>query len=411
MPEGPELFLASRYINDMCRRLIFSGRVEKSQVSKNSEVPFESEEYSIAATSRGKELKLTLAPVKRERGKGKDRSSQGREPMDLIVRFGMSGTFKLTSAAEIPKHAHLRFYTKEDPPRALCFVDVRRFGKWVVDGSWQPDRGPCVMQEYEKFRENVLKNLSNKVFNRPICEALLNQKFFNGVGNYLRAEILHRLKIPPFEKARTVLENLQHQEQKSPMTLSKKLKLKRENPDLLELCHIVPMEVTRLGYDPERSVYPLSFEGWIQCYSMPGMKSLPDANGRTIWFQGDPGPLAPKGGKPRKRVWKVKAEPEVSIPKVRKSGAGKKSKTSAPLENADGTQGEKKRSKLDQENAEDAGETGSRKPNARAQRRSSALQESPKVVSEAESRKRRASARKNTASAAAAPRSRRIKAK
>lgn len=42
-------------------------------------------------------------------------------------------------------------------------------------------------------RENVLRNLADKAFNRPICEALLNQRFFNGIGNYLRAEILFRL--------------------------------------------------------------------------------------------------------------------------------------------------------------------------------------------------------------------------
>ncbi|EOA92697.1 Endonuclease VIII-like 1, partial [Anas platyrhynchos] len=62
-------------------------------------------------------------------------------------------------------------------------------------------------------RENVLKNLDDKAFDKPICEALLNQKYFNGIGNYLRAEILYRLKIPPFEKARTVLEALKQQEQ------------------------------------------------------------------------------------------------------------------------------------------------------------------------------------------------------
>lgn len=85
----------------------------------------------------------------------------------------------------------------------------------------------------------MLRNLADKVFDRPICEALLDQRFFNGIGNYLRAEILYRLacrprirglgwlgahiphclacfplsthcrlRIPPFEKARTVLEAL-----------------------------------------------------------------------------------------------------------------------------------------------------------------------------------------------------------
>ncbi|KAJ7311156.1 hypothetical protein JRQ81_006761 [Phrynocephalus forsythii] len=208
--------------------------------------------------------------------------------MDLVFRFGMSGSFRLVPAAEMPKHAHLRFYTKGPPPQALCYVDFRRFGRWEVDGAWQPGRGPCVMTEYERFRENVLRNLPNKAFDKPICEALLNQKFFNGIGNYLRAEILYRLKIPPFEKARTVLEQLQSPEQTSGLTLSKKVKLKQENPDLLELCHMVPMEVIKLGgkgYDPDSSEDSAAFEKWLQCYYVDGMKSLRDANGRTIWFQ------------------------------------------------------------------------------------------------------------------------------
>ena len=38
----------------------------------------------------------------------------------------------------------------------------------------------------------MLRNLADKAFDRPICEALLDQRFFNGIGNYLRAEILYR---------------------------------------------------------------------------------------------------------------------------------------------------------------------------------------------------------------------------
>lgn len=159
MPEGPELHLTSKFINSVCDGVIFSGKVEKSEVSKNPEVPFESDEYVISATSRGKELKLTLAPIKRENSAPRRgqvyvaRSQKGvQKLMDIIFRFGMSGIFKLVPVVEMPKHAHLRFYTKESPPRALCFVDVRRFGKWEVDGTWQPNRGPCVLLEYEKFR-------------------------------------------------------------------------------------------------------------------------------------------------------------------------------------------------------------------------------------------------------------------
>ncbi|NXV73601.1 NEIL1 Endonuclease, partial [Atlantisia rogersi] len=283
-----------------------------SAVGRGPEVPFSSEAYRISATSRGKELRLALVPL----GAGPSQ--------DLVFRFGMSGSFRLCPAAQLPRHAHLRFLTREDPPRALCFIDVRRFGSWRLGDAWQPDRGPCVLSEYQAFRENVLKNLDDKAFDKPICEALLNQKFFNGIGNYLRAEILYRLKIPPFEKARTVLEALKEQEQarkkKNPsLTLSKKVKLMRENPDLLELCHTVPMEVItaeKKMFDPEHSDNYAAFKDWLQCYLVPGMSSLRDHNGRTIWFQGEPGPMAPKGQKSRRKRVQLKADPEAPIPEV-----------------------------------------------------------------------------------------------
>ncbi|XP_028018517.1 endonuclease 8-like 1 isoform X2 [Balaenoptera acutorostrata] len=153
--------------------------------------------------------------------------------------------------------------------------------------------------------ENVLRNLADKAFDRPICEALLDQRFFNGIGNYLRAEILYRLRIPPFEKARTVLEALQQRRPSPELTLSQKIRAKLQNPDLLELCHSVPKEVVQLGgkgYGPESTEEDFAaFQAWLRCYGTPGMSSLRDRQGRTIWFQGDPGPLAPKGGKSRKK--------------------------------------------------------------------------------------------------------------
>ncbi|KAK2539225.1 Neil1 [Columba livia] len=312
MPECPELHLAGRYINEACGGLVFSGGVERSAVGRGPEVPFRSEAYRISATARGKELRLTLAPL----GPG--------AAQDLVFRFGMSGSFRLCPAAELPRHAHLRFLTSESAPRALCFVDVRRFGSWRLGDAWQLDRGPCVVSEYQAFRENVMKNLDDKAFDKPICEALLNQKFFNGIGNYLRAEILYRLKIPPFEKARTVLEALKDREQtrrkkNSSLTLSKKLKQMRENPDLLELCHTVPMEVIATEknlLDPDHSDNYAAFKNWLQCYLVPGMSSLRDHNGRTIWFQGEPGPMAPKGQRSRKKRAQLKADPEALTPEV-----------------------------------------------------------------------------------------------
>ncbi|XP_077738083.1 endonuclease 8-like 1 isoform X3 [Canis aureus] len=240
MPEGPELHLASRFVNAACAGLVFGGAVETSRCSRGPAVPFESSAYRISASARGKELRLALRPL--------PGALPAREPLALVFRFGMTGSFRLAPRDALPAHAHLRFYTAPPGPRlALCFVDARRFGRWHLGGDWQPGRGPCVLLEYERFRENVLRNLAHKAFEQPICEALLDQRFFNGIGNYLRAEILHRLGIPPFEKARTVLEALQQRRPSPEQTLSQKIRAKLQSPDLLELCHSVPKEVVQLG--------------------------------------------------------------------------------------------------------------------------------------------------------------------
>ncbi|XP_020486961.2 endonuclease 8-like 1 isoform X1 [Labrus bergylta] len=324
MPEGPELHLASLYVNKMCEGVVFTGQVRKSEVSKSPDVPFTCDAYRITATSRGKEVKLTLTPMKSDGPKHRMKAGQVDQSMDIVFRFGMSGFFRFTTEDEMPKHSHLRFYSDEKPCRVLSFVDARRFGSWQPNGTWQPSRGPCIMFEYKSFRENVVSHLADHAFDRPICEALLNQKYFNGVGNYLRAEILFRLNIPPFVPARTVLEGLEsddssekerpvkneNPDKKQKSDRAKQTKVKEETGDLLRLCHTVPLEVVNMGgkgYDPQKQDYS-DFEAWLQCYYVDGMKSIRDHNGRTMWFKGDPGPMAPKVSKSPKKKSKAKKE-------------------------------------------------------------------------------------------------------
>lgn len=40
------------------------------------------------------------------------------------------------------------------------------------------------------------------------------------------------------------------------------------------------------GYGPESGEEDFAaFRAWLRCYSIPGMSSLRDRHGRTIWFQ------------------------------------------------------------------------------------------------------------------------------
>ena len=282
MPEGPEIHMAARFINQVSSCHKFGGSVVKSDVStKNPDVSFEAKMYRISAEARGKELKVYLEDAK-----------SSKKKTHILFRFGMSGCFKFTEIENLPKHAHLRFFTTaEKVQKVLSFVDYRRFGRWEIEGDWGKDRGPDPIYDYENFRKNVLDNLSAAPFNKPICETMLDQKYFNGIGNYLRAEILYRLKIKPFTQSREVLEPL------------KDASVKTEGPDILQLCNLVPTEVLSLDkgknyfHDPEFDESDKSFSSWLQCYYVEGMNNLQDGNGRTMWFEGDPGPMVPKNAK------------------------------------------------------------------------------------------------------------------
>ena len=130
MPEGPELYKNSQFVNMVCKGRIFSGKIVKSAVStKNPDVNIPACDYCIHSESRGKEMALILTslnsdgkekPVKKENDCKKERTR-------ILFRFGMSGKFTFGPVKDIHKHAHLNFYTKEKPLMVLSFVDVRRF--------------------------------------------------------------------------------------------------------------------------------------------------------------------------------------------------------------------------------------------------------------------------------------------
>ena len=177
MPEGPEHYKTSVFINRVSHGRYFSGTIKKSTVSKHSDIDFNVEKYTIYAKSRGKELMLILTEVIDDSVpvsngnvingcvvKGEATSIKNEKPVNenclnlenaidaknstrqvdavkeevnsdisvknqcsILFQFGMSGQFQFTREDEQHKHAHLMFYTCDSPRHVLSFVDVRRF--------------------------------------------------------------------------------------------------------------------------------------------------------------------------------------------------------------------------------------------------------------------------------------------
>ena len=74
----------------------------------------------------------------------------------------------------------------------------------------------------------------------------------------------HRLGIPPFEKARSVLEGLSLSPPDAKPGKNSK-KGSREEPDILHLCHTVPLEVVNMIGKGFYSVGKIMFHGpfWL----------------------------------------------------------------------------------------------------------------------------------------------------
>jgi len=232
--------------------------------------------------SRGKELMMTLTPA--------DGSSS---PLYILFSMGMTGFFEARPClAEVHKHAHLNFVASDE--MVLSFVDPWRFGTWQSQKQfeWSPDRGPCPVKEHLAFRCRVVEAVAGKpkrFDRRPICQVLHDQSLFNGIGNYLRAEVLYRAGVPPFASSLEALE-----------------KLSSEMPadgdsDLLTLCRDVPSEVIALNLskyqggnnskseegDHEHELW----QKWLKVYGQEGASWAVDKQGRRIWYFGPPGRL------------------------------------------------------------------------------------------------------------------------
>ena len=104
---------------------------------------------------------------------------------------------------------------------------------------------------------------------KPLFEMLMDQKYFNGIGNYLRAEIVFRAgDVDPFLPAG--------------MQFAK-------YPKLLDLCRDIPLLAYAKGggaikdWDNPFGDGAIT-EKFMLCYGNKTMSKRKDRNGRTFWY-------------------------------------------------------------------------------------------------------------------------------
>lgn len=259
MPEISELKYMAKFINKASKGRTFN-KIGISEVTKHPRPSETYEEFTVHAESRGKEMRITITPV--DLG----------DPLHLIFSMGMTGHWEYSET--LPKHAH--FWFKETyHMHYLSFVDARRFGGWKEQESWSNNRGFDPTTEYSFFKEQVLNEQHDHFKGKRLYEKLMDQKYFNGIGNYLRAEILYR-----FYKEHKIMPTATFDD--------------LEKNDLKELVKII-RDVCNESYkvgggefmsweNPEGKGSKKAFDKWLKCYRQKKQCYIKDKQGRTFWF-------------------------------------------------------------------------------------------------------------------------------
>ena len=191
MPEYLEILANSEHINSLSGNKFTKIRTQSisKYIEKNNFQYQNENQFKLTAEHNGKQLAINFNDKR------------------LLFSMGMSGGFIFIPDKEIPtnikKHAVMIF---EGEDYNLVLHDIRRFAKWTQSKGWGKDRGPDPIKDKENFEKNIINNLHKKAFEKPIYELLMDQKYFSGVGNYLRAMILYRSGGDIFSSAKDYIE-------------------------------------------------------------------------------------------------------------------------------------------------------------------------------------------------------------
>jgi endonuclease VIII-like 1 len=251
MPEAPEIRIMSDFINQNSKDFRFKKlfHVEKG----NNSIDSNYDQFNVSADFYGKQLQLNFY-------------NRLGESMNISVFMGMSGNWKLvpTESWSDTKFTRMRL-DREDGMSLLLYGGY--MGPKYKIGGFDTKRGFDIVKDFDKFKSNVLDNLSAKVFDKPICEMLLDQRYFDGVGNYIRSTILYYLDVNPFESARSVISN---------------------NPGIFDMCKKVIEKSYALNggqlrdwQNPNPNLSSEDFLEWV--FYQKGV-SCTDKTGRTFWF-------------------------------------------------------------------------------------------------------------------------------
>lgn len=185
MPEGPEVKIASDYFNEF---FLSSKKVNFEIISE-----YYDQKYCDVFST----IKDNLETFQPTFTIGKNIFLELKNNQIFNFHLGMTGGW----SNELIKHCHFRV---SDGKNEIFFKDVRKFGKMKIltksefNHKFNPTFDLLNKLYHFKSHSNYLENKIN--VKKSICSIIMDQKYFPGVGNYIKSESLYLSKIHPEEK-------------------------------------------------------------------------------------------------------------------------------------------------------------------------------------------------------------------
>ena len=186
MPEGPEVKIASTYYNSFFE----NSKNIRFDILTN----YYEKKYSEVFQTLNNYISTSFQPTLTI---GKNIFIPLTNGQYFNFHLGMTGGWSEVNV----KHCHFKVSSGS---KVLFFKDVRKFGKMRILSADELEKKhfkefDLLNQHYDynKHQEYLKKKVSP---NKSVCSTLMDQRFFPGVGNYIKSEALYAAKIHPEKK-------------------------------------------------------------------------------------------------------------------------------------------------------------------------------------------------------------------
>lgn len=193
MPEGPEVYRLVKGISD---HIGLNNTITDLEILSGRYQTHGMDNYDTFKEN----LPLKILEIGK---KGKFCWFRLEKDWTIWITFGMSGGFAL----ETSKHARLKITLADH--KIFYWRDMRNFGTWKLVPNSE-----SLQQKLDKLGHDILSDspltesqileLFKRYEQKNICQFLMSQTIFSGVGNYLKSESLYASKINPYTQVKDI---------------------------------------------------------------------------------------------------------------------------------------------------------------------------------------------------------------